>query len=511
MIFGRNEFAVRLQAAVASVGQVTITEALAEDMFGATTGIFAALALALSPLFFTFARAATPDPALAFFMTAAMACFYKGAQSAGPTAIDGKWMVVAAVMLGLGTLTKGPVALALGGAIALLWLLLEGRRRDLLQLPWFRCVTLYLGLTVPWFIVVGLQNRGFFHFFIIHEHFERYLESTEHGWGFWFYVPITIAGTWPWFYFAPLGLTGLGDTAAFGWAFIKKSSPAPSDFIDSARRERAAMHFLITWFAVVLVFFSIPRSKLGEYVLPALPPIGILAGRGVARIEKINVSQRRRLFLIFALLNLAAAIAIMVALLATRATGLRPALARDATIAAAALLAGGTAPLFFYRDRWGAVSMGLAISMIILMGAGLDARSRVAPWISYRRLARLIVPYTNRGCRLMSYRHFEQALPFYTGVRETLVNYRGELEPFGPQQDLKGTVFADTAQLQKVWAGGQCILLVVNRLDLPTLLNLLYPKPITIGCEGKKMALSNSRLDNWPTLEDRIGAACYDP
>src|SRR6204780_2113549 len=53
-VFGANEFAVRLPAALFSLGQVVVTAALAEMMLGAATGLFAALALALSPLFFGF-------------------------------------------------------------------------------------------------------------------------------------------------------------------------------------------------------------------------------------------------------------------------------------------------------------------------------------------------------------------------------------------------------------------------------------------------------------------------
>ena len=74
-IFGANEFAIRLPAALFSAAQVVVTAALAEVMFGAAVSILAALALALSPLFFGFARFATLDPALAFFMTAALAHF----------------------------------------------------------------------------------------------------------------------------------------------------------------------------------------------------------------------------------------------------------------------------------------------------------------------------------------------------------------------------------------------------------------------------------------------------
>src|ERR1700722_13783042 len=109
-IFGVNEFAVRLPAALFSVGQVVVTAALAETMFGAASGFFAALALALSPLFFALARFATLDPALAFFLTAALAAFYLAARHdsfSRPSA--GRWMLISAAMLALGTLAKGPI------------------------------------------------------------------------------------------------------------------------------------------------------------------------------------------------------------------------------------------------------------------------------------------------------------------------------------------------------------------------------------------------------------------
>src|ERR1700724_3870464 len=72
-IFGVNEFAVRLPSELFSVGQVVVTAALAETIFEGLTGFFSALALALMPLFYGFAKFATLDPALAFFLTAALA------------------------------------------------------------------------------------------------------------------------------------------------------------------------------------------------------------------------------------------------------------------------------------------------------------------------------------------------------------------------------------------------------------------------------------------------------
>jgi 4-amino-4-deoxy-L-arabinose transferase-like glycosyltransferase len=485
-VFGHNEFAVRLQAAVASAGQVAITEALGERMFGASTGVLGALALALSPLFFSFARFATPDPMLALFITAAMACFYAGAEC---SPINGIWMLAMTALLALGTLTKGPVALLLGSGIAILWLTVEGRGYQIFHVRWLGCIALYAGITLPWFIVVARSNPGFLQFFIFHEHFQRYLESTEHGWGPWFYVPITIAGTWPWVYFVPLALRQtVYPFAPAGKGAI--AGPVDATFSQDGR-VAAALRFLLIWFVVVLVFFSIPRSKLGEYILPGLPPIAILAGLGLTTIARLTGTRRQRWFTGFAALNGVAAIAVVIGTLLLPTHGFGQALAPDAIVLAIALLAAGVVPLLLASHDAIVAPAALTVSMLIIMGAGIHARERVAPLVSYRGLAESIAPYTKRGCRLMSYRHFEQALPFYTGARETLVNYRGELEPFGPQRDPSGEVFATTSQLSDNWAADGCIVLVANRADLATLDNLLHPTPTLIGCEGKKLAFCN--------------------
>src|ERR1039458_6645793 len=190
-VFGVNEFAVRLPAALFSIGQVVVTAALAEMMLGPPAGFFAALVLALSPLFFGFARFATLDPALAFFLTAALAAFYVAARDDSFSRPSSrKWMLISAAMLALGTLAKGPIALLLGGAIALTWLASERRLRQVAQMPLVWCLVIYAAIVVPWFVLAEARNPGFMHFFIVHEHLERYVTSSEHGWGPWFFIPL---------------------------------------------------------------------------------------------------------------------------------------------------------------------------------------------------------------------------------------------------------------------------------------------------------------------------------
>src|SRR5258705_9047290 len=128
-------------------------------MFVATTGFLAALVLGLSPLFFGFARFATLDPALAFFLTAALAAFYVAAREdsfSSPSAR--RWILISAAMLALGTLAKGPIALLLGGAIALAWLAVERRLRQIFEMPLVWCGLIYAAIVLPWFILMETRN-----------------------------------------------------------------------------------------------------------------------------------------------------------------------------------------------------------------------------------------------------------------------------------------------------------------------------------------------------------------
>jgi 4-amino-4-deoxy-L-arabinose transferase-like glycosyltransferase len=474
-IFGRNEFAVRLPAALFSIGQVVVTAALGEAMLGPSAGFAAAAALALSPLFFGFARFITLDPALAFFVTVALAAFFMAIRA--PTLDGGKsrrWMVLAAAMLALGTLAKGPVALVLGGGVALIDILLERRLRDFSPTLIFACAFVYAVIAFPWFVIVAMRNPSFVRFFFVHEHLQRYLVSTEHRWGPYFFVALAAAGTWPWIWFAPLGAVELARGAG--------QDPGG----------RRALRFLLSWFGFVLIFFSIPSSKLGSYILPGIPPLAILAGCGMARLEAIGAHRRRRVFQGLALVTAVFAIGAMAVFLFARRR-LGAALSADAEKLIAGLMIEAFGALLLGRRRvrtWLSV-IALAAGVAIVLGAALKARGDAAASFSYRGLAREVTPYVHSGCLLASYRHFVQSLPFYTGEREALVGYRGELAPFGDTPDATASFIANDIRLRDVWESSRCVVLIADQRDLAALVPTLDPRAVIIGCGGKKFALFN--------------------
>jgi len=482
-IFGTTEFAVRLPAALFTAGQAAIVCAIGEVMFGAAAGLLAAMALALSPIVFAFARFATLDPALTFFLSAAMGAFLAAARAPDFGAGAGRrWMLLATAMLALGTLAKGPVAIVLGGAIALIWMLTEHRARELARMPFVTCAIIYLAIVMPWFIAAAHRNPGFLEFFFVHEHLERYTISQEHGWGPWFFIPIVIGGAWPWIYFAPLG-----------WFEMSRAPAAGRVSILSSR------NFLAAWFAVILIFFSIPRSKLGSYILPAMPPLAILAGYGLACLRDLSRERIRGWMRAFACVNTLAAAAGCAGLYFA-ANRLPPGIALDGALIAAAIAAGAITAWLIAGNSMRAAYAISAISVAMLLTAGIAERARAdaAEAVSYRELARAITPYLEPGCVLGSYHHYVQALPFYTATREMPIQYRGELGEFAEPSRAREEFIGTAARLREMWSSSRCFVIIANRKDLAAVVQALpsIPKPTVIACEGKKLALFDGPARN---------------
>jgi 4-amino-4-deoxy-L-arabinose transferase-like glycosyltransferase len=485
--FGPNEFAVRLPSALFSIGQVVITAALAESMLDPTTGLLAALALALSPLFFTLARFATLDPALAFFLTAALVAFYAASRHDSFAARPARqWLIISSAMLALGTLAKGPVALLLAGAIIFIWLALERRPRKSREVPRVWCAAVFGAIVAPWFVWMELRNPGFLRFFFIHEHLARYVSSTEHGWGPWFFIPIVLGGTWPWIYFALIGWSAMraDDSSA-------SASPPPSP-----DKRRSAANFLAIWFLLIFVFFSIPRSKLGTYILPALPPLAIFAGYGLSRLSALATASRRRLLAGFAIANMILAL-VAILVFATVMRPMNPSLAVDGLFLALIIASGAILMYALARETSSVPYAITAIAVAMLAAVPLTAsmREHASSLSTYRNLARIVQPYLARDCVLASYRHYVQSLPFYTGRRETRVMYWGELSEVSPATSVRSPfIIGSDARLDEIWSSGGCMILIANQRDLPALRNSLKPQPTIVGSEGKKFALYNGAI-----------------
>jgi 4-amino-4-deoxy-L-arabinose transferase-like glycosyltransferase len=170
--------------------------------------------------------------------------------------------------LGLAVLAKGPAALILAGGATLLWSASTRRWRDALRLFHPVAVSTFLLTSLPWYVLCARRNPEFFRVFIIEHNFKRYLTPEfQHIQPFWYYLPITIIALLPW---------------VFWLAWFARGESRD----DKGRYQGRQIWFLAAWGVFPILFFSLSKSKLPGYILPAVLPLGFLISLAVTRALK---------------------------------------------------------------------------------------------------------------------------------------------------------------------------------------------------------------------------------
>lgn len=199
-------------------------------------------------------------------------------------------LLLAWALAGLGVLAKGLIGIVLPGGVLLVWLVWRRRPKHILALLWWPGPLLMLLVTGPWFFAMQQRFPDFLHYFFIYQQFQRFAEGGfNNQQPFWFYVPATLLLVLPW---------SLG-----AWWALKRRGTVAGEGGDPLR-----LNLLMwVWMAVIVGFFSMPKSKLIGYVLPALPPLAAV----LAAAWRAQVPRRR--FNAVALLSAALSLSFIVA------------------------------------------------------------------------------------------------------------------------------------------------------------------------------------------------------
>jgi 4-amino-4-deoxy-L-arabinose transferase-like glycosyltransferase len=108
-------------------------------------------------------------------------------------------------------------------------------------------------VAAPWFVLCWLRNgNAFWDDFFWKQHVARFLTpSLEHVQPFWYYIPVLLAGLFPW---------------------------TPLAVLLARRRLYSDQRVLLlaAWVLYGLIFFSVARNKLPGYLLPLFPALAIM-------------------------------------------------------------------------------------------------------------------------------------------------------------------------------------------------------------------------------------------
>lgn len=293
-IFGVSDWAARIPSAVDAT-LVVVAVYLFLRRFRPGFQLDGALMAASAAAMIGFARAASTDMPLAAAFSVAMLAWYAWHESGKPAYLAGFY-----VFLALGTLAKGPVAVFVAALIISLYAGASGTHGWIWSTLWIPGILLFSVLCLPWYIAVQLRNPGFFRVFILQHNLARFSTDVfHHEQPFWYFLLAILLALVPW---TILAVQGLVETLRVWW------TEGRGVFVSEDKLNL----FLAIWLITPVVFFSLSRSKLPGYILPAVPAGTLLLAEYVRR--HVGLEERPPLFFII-LHSIIAALPIIPALM----------------------------------------------------------------------------------------------------------------------------------------------------------------------------------------------------
>lgn len=332
-LFGVNEFAFRLPSALAAVLWVSVVYRFVAEKMDRTTALVAGIITATSLGVLGIGRAATADAVLNLLIVATMLDIFRYYQQRRSIVLYRAFL-----WMGLGILTKGPVAILIPLAVSLMFF---SWKREFGA--WLKAVfnpvglTIMLAVALPWYVIqYGREGDAFIQGFFFKHNLQRFKSPMEnHGGGLFYYALVIPLMVLP---YTTLLLATFGRIR------------------EGLRDER--LLFLWIWFFFVFVFFSFSGTKLPHYVLYGLTPMFILMA-----VHRENVRGR-------VVLLLPALLFFLIWFLAPEIVGMLQPRVKDSYVAAL-LSAPGEAFGVSYR-----IWLGVALAFVLI----LMWESRIPAW-----------------------------------------------------------------------------------------------------------------------------------
>lgn len=411
-IFGQNEFASRLFAALCAWGCILLVYRMGLFFRDERAGLYGAAILSTFLYHIAIGRINILDMPLAFFVCMAI---WSGFRSFAESPRKKGWLYLLYFFSALAFLAKGLIGIAFPFGVLTIWLLVSRRWREVFALVSPVGILVFCAVALPWLVLVQRENPDFFRFFFIQEHFLRYATKMHNRYQpFYFFLPILLAGTLPWCAYLPQVVKG----SARGEAYFGT----------------AGNRFLLTWFLLIFLFFSVSSSKLIPYIAPVFLPLALWFGHRFSRYEeRIGRTAAAPLPLRYRITGILQALLFMAVLVA-------PLFLRE--------------PRMVWASWWPLIVAPFAIQGLILFlperirvtrGKGWFAAIYIlfalfvlsltqpvaqylSPYKSAYPLSQAITRYVPADAPLYQYGMSLYGVDFYTGRRTPIVDDIGELE-----------------------------------------------------------------------------------
>ncbi len=256
LFFGINEFATRLPIVLSALGANIFTFLIAKELYGRYVAIFSAAVMAFSFQFIINSRYASPEVPLTFFFTMTLYFFIVGYKRN-----SFKYILLSYISLGLTVLTKGYPYIVVIGGIVLVYLFIEANFSWRVFWEKFKFLKVHIGIPVlliigfSWYVYMYLKFGNAFLDVTLEETIKRAVGKKTKGFFDYFFYLVVIL-----------------------WGFLPYSLTFYYSFFHSLKNNFKKHAFVISWFLVMFIIFTIAAGKIPVYMIQAHIAMSILVG-----------------------------------------------------------------------------------------------------------------------------------------------------------------------------------------------------------------------------------------
>ena len=418
-LFGPSEWSARLPSALFGFGLLVALFAFCRRVYDEHTAALALVITATTQLFIAFSRIVIFDMTLGFFVSGSILAAYLAEEHEGTART--RWYMLAAAAGGLATLVKGPVGFLIPLLVMIAFHSSFSAGAAVRRLFALRHWLVFHALVLPWFVGLSLLCPDFPYYGIMKESVARFTTTEFRRTAPFYFYGLIIAGTF------------------FAWSLLLPES------IRAAWQRRAVLsrpdRLFIVWALVVVVFFSLSKSKLPGYILTGVVALGVLTARVFGSALTNAGGQAARIIRhgTAALFVLALLAALLMGALVWQPEAMHALVGRlqfkpgvyeqvSPAFPAVVLSLASIALLAAWAWKSGDPRLGWVafLSVPILAGSGnFDLLARIAETKSGRGLARALAASLPEGTKLACYQCLPNGLPFYRSQLLTVISDDG--------------------------------------------------------------------------------------
>lgn len=249
-LLGLDEFSLRLPSVIASLFWALAVFMFVRRHLSASAAVFAVFFLTMSMQTHIIAKAAIADAWLNLFITLTMFSIYRLYETR-----EKRYIYLTFLSAGLGFMSKGPIALMIPVLTSGCFFMIKKQFRF-----WGTSlfnpigIVIFLVIVLPWYLAAYMiHGQSFIDTIFLTHNVDRFNVAFEgHSGPFYYYIPVILLGMLP------------------NTAFLPRAASKIKSLL-----ENELNLYLLIWFVVVFIFFSVAGTKLHHYIIYGYVPLFI--------------------------------------------------------------------------------------------------------------------------------------------------------------------------------------------------------------------------------------------